>query len=134
MLLRRLLHLVAATGLAAATALPLAAQDTSQAPATGRIAIEPAGDGFTISALVTGTEDAAVHAELTIAKRDTSGQVSSTQGRDITLAPGETQTLAQSTLSLGPEGQIDAVLTLSRDGVPFDSVAASVRDGQIETR
>ena len=131
---RRLLHLVAATGLATVTALSLAAQGTSQRPATGRIAIEAAAEGFTISALVTGTETAAIHAELTIAKRDRAGQVSSTQGRDITLAAGETQTLAQSTLSLGPEGQIDAVLTLSHDGVPFDSIAASVRDGRIETR
>ena len=54
MLLRRLLHLVAATGLAAATALPLAAQGTSQAPATGRIAIEPAGDGFRLAAAPQG--------------------------------------------------------------------------------
>lgn len=134
MLSRRLSNLKATLLAASLILLPYGGQADEAEPATGRIDIEQAGDGFRISGLVTGHADAAIMAELTIAKRDAAGQVSSTQSREINLAPNETQTLAQSTLSLGPDGQIDAVLTLSRDGVAFDRIERSVRDGRIETR
>lgn len=131
---RRVL-LVKAIMLAAGLAVPLdAAQANDAVPATGHIEIQPVGDGFSITGLVTGHAQANVQAELTIAKRDTAGQVSSTQGRALALKPGVTQTLAQSTLSLDRDGQIEAVLTLSRDGVTFDRVTGTVRDGRIETQ
>ena len=134
MLLRCLSHLKATVLAVSLILLAHGGQADEAEPATGRIDIEQAGDGFRISGLVTGHADTAIMAELTIAKRDAAGQVSSTQSREISLAPDETQTLAQSTLSLGPDGQIDAVLILSRDGVAFARIERSVRDGRIETR
>ena len=134
MLLRCLSHLKATVLAVSLILLAHGGQADEAEPATGRIDIEQAGDGFRISGLVTGHADTAIMAELTIAKRDAAGQVSSTQSREISLTPDETQTLAQSTLSLGPDGQIDAVLTLSRDGVAFARIERSVRDGRIETR
>ena len=134
MLLRCLSHLKATVLAVSLILLAHGGQADEAEPATGRIDIEQAGDGFRISGLVTGHADAAIMAELTIAKRDAAGQVSSTQSREISLTPDETQTLAQSTLSLAPDGEIDAVLILSRDGVAFARIERSVRDGRIETR
>jgi hypothetical protein len=134
MLSRGLSHLKATVLAASLVLFPYGGQADEAEPATGRIDIEQAGDGFRIAGLVTGHAETAIMAELTIAKRDAAGQVSSTQSREISLTPDETQTLAQSTLSLGPDGQIDAVLTLSRDGIAFARIERAVRDGRIETR
>lgn len=131
----RQIFLMKAVVLAAGLALlPGGARSDEAAPASGQIDIQQVGDGFSVTGLVTGHAQTDVQAELTIAKRDAAGQVSSTQGRALTLEPGVTQTLAQSTLSLDPGGQIEAVLTLSRDGVTFERVTGAVRDGRIETQ
>ena len=118
---------VAAVGLAGQTAA-----NGAQGPAFGQIDIVPTEDGYQIDGLVTGVEEVSITATLSIEKRDGSGSVSSTQGRQIDLRPGQTETLARSTLSVDPDGSIEAVLTLSRDGVEFERISRSVIAGETE--
>ncbi|MDP5335559.1 MAG: hypothetical protein NWR54_11295 [Paracoccaceae bacterium] len=103
-------------------------------PASARIEIDQTPEGFRIAGLVTGIEQVPVQAELTIEKSDHAGRVNSQQGQEVTLTPGETRTIAQNTLSLGPEGRIAATLVLRRDGVVFARVERTIRAGKIETR
>lgn len=103
-------------------------------PASARIEIDQTPEGFRIAGLVTGIEQVPVQAELTIEKSDQAGRVNSQQGQELTLTPGETRTIEQNTLSLGPEGQIAATLVLRRDGVVFARVERTIRAGKIETR
>ena len=118
----------AAVGLAAVAA----SADEAQGPAFGQIDIVQTEGGYQIDGLVTGVEEVSITATLSIEKRDGSGSVSSTQGRQIDLRPGQTETLARSMLSVDPDGSIEAVLTLSRDGVEFERISRSVIAGQTE--
>ena len=125
-----------ATLAAALAALPQASAADRQrdVPASASIEIDQTSEGFRIAGVVTGIEQVPVQAELTIEKSDHAGRVTSQQGQDIELPPGETRTIAQNTLSLGPEGQIAATLVLRRDGVVFARVERTIRAGKIETR
>lgn len=117
-------------GIAAPATAQQTAQDTApDQPATGQIIMDQTDAGYTIAALVTGQAAAKITAELSIEKKDSAGQISSLQGGEMTLAPGQTETLAQSAISLGSDGQINVILTLSQNGVAFDKITQSVTSG-----
>ena len=124
---------VLAAAMMAAIAAPAAGQDTeSGQPATGQIVVEQTETGYSIAALVTGQDAGPVMAELTSEKNDSAGRISSRQGSEVTLTPGQTETLAQSAISLETDGQIEAILTLSRNGVEFDRSTRAVIAGVTE--
>lgn len=123
-------HRIARTLLAAciASAASAATADgtVGDSPATGEIALERTESGYSIAAIVTGQAGGTVTAELSIEKQDSAGRMSTRQGGELTLSPGQSATVAQSAISLRHDGRIEAILTLSHDSEVFDRIERSI--------
>lgn len=82
--------------------------------ATGQIEVVASEDGLTISAFVLGHSDVrtTVEASLEIARADGNGNVRTRQSKTIDIHVGETVRVAQTGISVAPDGKVDIDLSI----------------------
>lgn len=115
---------VAATALAAACAIPIAAEDAADLPL--RCALQTTQSGGTV--LVEGRLEAlrpvSGHYDLTIARSGRAGSARIAQGGDFALAAGETTVLGSATFN-GRADDIEGDFTLTWDGKTYSCPIAT---------
>lgn len=99
----------------AALALILPAMASAQTAAPV-IEVAPAQDGLTIAGHVNGLGEGSVTAMLTIRKSDSSGEITTSQQRTLTVSAGSRDTVASTALSADPGARIEIEMTLTENG------------------
>lgn len=98
--------------------------------ALGAIGVTPTEGGLTISADVTGRSDAPAIFEtsLEIVRIDTNGTVRTRQGKTVDLTAGETSRVAQTSVSIAPDGTLDIELVIRHSGSVIHRVTHHVEN------
>lgn len=81
--------------------------------AVGTLKIVPTDSGYRITATVQGRAAATIDAKLTVMKQDASGRVQTRQSGRVQTSKGQSDQVAQSSVSLDDEGMLDVMLVLS---------------------
>ena len=114
--------------LAGALVMPVSVSAENLLPVIPSIEIPAQDDSVDIHAFVTGQPPQSVSATLVIARTSQSGNVSTSQSRDITFESVGRVEVAKTGLSLGKDAKLSVELVVESDGVVIARSRTSIGD------